>query len=139
MEVQTHSIAYIIVHVIPADVWATFSYQQKTRYHHLVTVSGKVSELNVLKATDGCIELAFVGSEAYASDSGALFSLLLDLWVKHPVAKIMYATELYNITSASPIIKAAGWLGKHMPVWLQRRFPKCSNLLTLHSLLPLIF
>lgn len=139
MEIQNHSIVYIIVHVIPADIWATFSYQQKTRYHYLVTVNGKASVLNKLKATDGCIEVVFVGSDAYANDSGALFSLLLDLWVAHPVAKIMYARELYNITIDNPIIKAAGWLVKHMPGWLQRRFPKCSNLFTLHSLLPFIF
>ena len=139
MKIQEYSIAYIIVHIIPADIWATFSYQQKIRYHHLVTVNGKITELKKLEATDGCIEVVFVGSEAYANDSGVLFSLLLDLWVAHPVSKIMYAKELYNITSTSPIVKATSWLVKHMPVWIQRRFPKCKNLFTLHSLLPLIF
>jgi hypothetical protein len=139
MKTQNHLISYIIVHIIPLNVWAAVPYQEKKRYHHVVTVSGKTVKLKKLLASDGCIEVVFVGTDGYARNSGALFSLLIDLWMDHPVAKIIYATDLYNNGMKSPIITAAHWLVKHTPAWLQRRLPKCNNLLTLHSLLPLIF
>jgi hypothetical protein len=139
MKTQNHLVSYIIVHIIPLNVWATIPYAEKKRYHHVVTVSGKAVKLKKLLASDGCIEVVFIGSDSYAHDSGALFSLLIDLWINHPIAKIIYATDLYNNTRKSPIITAAHWLITHMPVWLQRRLPKCSNLVTLHSLLPHIF
>ena len=139
MKTQNHLVTYIIVHIIPLNIWATLSYQEKKRYHHVVTVTGKTVKLKKLLASDGCIEVVFIGNESYAHDSGTLFSLLVDLWLDHPVAKIIYATDLYNNGSASPISNAAHWLIKHMPMWVKRRFPKCSNLLTLRSLLPFIF
>jgi hypothetical protein len=135
---QNHLVTYIIVHIIPLNVWATLSYQEKMRYHHLVTVAGKTVKLKKLLASDGCIEVVFIGSDSYAHDSGALFSLLVDLWMAHPVAKIIYATDLYN-SAKRPVITATHWLVRHMPVWIQRRLPKCSNLFTLRSLLPFIF
>jgi hypothetical protein len=139
MKTQTYFVTYIIVHIIPLNLWATLSYQEKMRYHLLVTVAGKTVKLKKLLASDGCIEVVFIGSESYAHDSGALFSLLVDLWMAHPVAKIIYATDLYNNVTKSPVTTAARWLVKHMPVWLQRKLPKCSHLFTLHSLLPLIY
>jgi hypothetical protein len=137
MKTQNHLVTYIIVHIIPLNVWAALSYQEKMRYHHLVTVAGKTVKLKKLQASDGCIEVVFIGSDSYAHDSGALFSLLVDLWMAHPVAKIIYATDLYNVTKG-PVITATRWLVKHMPAWIQRKLPKSSNLFTLHSLLPLI-
>jgi hypothetical protein len=134
MKTQNHLVTYIIVHIIPLNVWAALSYQEKMRYHHLVTVAGKTVKLKKLQASDGCIEVVFIGSDNYAHDSGTLFSLLVDLWMAHPVAKIIYATDLYNATKG-PVITATRWLVKHMPVWIQRRLPKASNLFTLHSLL----
>ena len=138
MKTQNHLVTYIIVHIIPLNVWAGLSYPEKMRYHHLVTVAGKTVKLRKLLSSDGCIEVVFIGNENYAHDSGALFSLLVDLWVAHPVAKIIYATDLYNLSNR-PVITAARWLVNHMPVWIQRRLPKCSSLFTLHSLLPLIY
>lgn len=139
MKTQNHLVTYIIVHVIPLNVWATLTYQEKKRYHHVVTVTGKTVKFKKLLASDGCIEVVFIGSESYAHSSGALFSLLVDLWLDHPVAKIIYAKDLYCNVATSPIMNAAHWLVKHMPKWVQRRLPQCNNLLTLRSLLPLIF
>jgi hypothetical protein len=138
IKTQNHLVSYIIVHIIPLNVWATLSYHEKMRYHHLVTVAGKTVKLKKLLSSDGCVEVVFIGNDNYAHDSGALFSLLVDLWMAHPVAKIIYATDLYN-AKKGPVITARHWLAKHMPVWIQRRLPKCSNLFTLRSLLPHIF
>ena len=138
MKTQNHLVTYIIVHIIPLNVWATLSYQEKKRYHHVVTVTGRTVKLKKLLASEVCIEVVFIGNESYAHDSSTLFSLLVDLWLDHPIAKIIYATDLYN-GSTSAISTATHWLVKHMPGWLKRRFPKCNNLLTLRSLLPFIF
>lgn len=139
MKTQNHLVTYIIVHIIPLNVWATLSYQEKKRYHHVVTVTGRTVKLKKLLASEGCIEVVFIGNESYAHDSSTLFSLLVDLWLDHPIAKIIYATDLYNNVSTGPITTASHWLVKHMPKWIQRRLSKCSNLLTLRSLLPFIF
>jgi hypothetical protein len=138
MKTQDYLISYIIIYIIPLCDWATFSYQQKKQYHYIVTVSGKVIPMKPLAYTDGTIEVVYAGSEPYASDSGPLFRLLLDLWVQHYDAKIIYAQDLQHSGTFSPMVTATRWLVAHMPVWIQRKLPKCRNLFTLHSLLPLI-
>ncbi len=94
-----------------------------------------------LQHTDGCIEIAYAGSERYAASSIALFSLLLELWQQHPQAKIVYADELYHVNrraGAAPIVSASRWLMHHMPQWLKSRLRQYSSLITLHSLFPSI-
>jgi hypothetical protein len=139
MKTQDFLISYIIVHIVPVQDWAKLSYRHKRNYHYLVTVSGKTIPLKPLEHKTGCIEVLFVGSENYAHDSSALFSLLLDLWTKHTDAKIVYASDLYQATSTRAIVTASRWLVQHTPRWLQKKLPKYSNLFTLRSLLPLIY
>lgn len=139
MKTQDFMVSYIVVHIISAPEWTALSYRGKKAWHYLVTVSGKTALLKPLDPAAGCIEVVFVGSERYAHDSGALFALLLDLWVKHPDAKIMYADELYNNAVTHRIVTAGRWLVQHMPRWLQRKLPKYSNLFALRALLPLIY
>ncbi|MBO9565540.1 MAG: hypothetical protein J7621_22375 [Niastella sp.] len=139
MKTQQFLISYILVHIVPVTDWADLSYQRKRNYHHLVTVSGKAIPLKPLEHKAGCIEVVYVGSDTYAQDSGALFSLLLDLSVAHPDAKIVYASELNQTATAKSLVTAARWLTQHIPRWLQRKLPSYSNLLTLRSLFPLIY
>lgn len=138
MKTQDFLVSYIIVHIIPAYDWIMLSYPVKQRYHYIVTVGGRQTPMCPLQHTDGCIEIAYAGSEPYAASSIVLFSLLIELWQQHPGAKIVYAHELYNRTNTAPIVSAAHWLRHHMPQWLQSRLSRCSSLITLHSLLPSI-
>jgi hypothetical protein len=132
-------VSYIVVHIVPVTAWAALSYRRKKAWHYQVTVSGKTMPLKPVEPSSGSIEVVFVGSERYAHDSGALFSLLLDLWVKHPDAKILYADELHNNALSQRMVTATRWLMQHMPRWLQRRLPKYSNLFTLRAMLSLIY
>jgi hypothetical protein len=139
MKIQNLLISHIIVHILPVPDWAALSYHRKKYYHYLVTVTGKTIPLKPLEHKAACIEVVYVGSESYAHDSSALFSLLLDLWATHPDAKIVYAADLNQTASTNPIVTASRWLVQHTPRWLHRKLPKCSNLFTLRSLLPLIY
>lgn len=138
MKTQQYLVNYILVHIIPVCDWAAYTYQQKKQFHYIVTVSGKVIPLKPLAHDEGTIEVVYVGSELYATDSAALFGLLIDLWLKHHHAKIMYAKNLHGTAFPKVFIHVARWLLQHMPVWLQRRLPKYGNLFTLRSLLPVI-
>ncbi|MFB6453805.1 hypothetical protein ACE38W_00935 [Chitinophaga sp. Hz27] len=138
MKTQEFLIRYIIVHVKPINEWAEFNYHSKKNFHFIITVSGKKIPMKKLIGNDGCIDVVFVGSDRYAMNSMALFSLLLDLWIDHPDAKITYAADFYNI-SCRPILMANHWLLQHMPHWIGRRLPSYRNLFLLKSLLPELF
>lgn len=138
MKRQDFLVSYIIIHIIPAYDWIILSYPVKQRYHYIVSVGGRKTPMRPLQPADGCIEIAYAGSERYAACSIALFSLLLELWQEHPEAKIVYADELYNCSRAAPIVNASRWLMHHMPQWLKNRLRQCSSLITLHSLFPSI-
>jgi hypothetical protein len=138
MKTQDHSVSYIIVHIIPLPTWAGLSYLAKKAWHYQVSVTGKSVALKPVDPVSSSVEVVFVGSERYAHDSAALFSLLLDLWMKYPEARIEYAHELQNSGMSQVMVTATRWLMQHMPRWLQRRWPKYSNLFTLRAMLPLI-
>lgn len=139
MKTQTFNIRYLVIHIIPAHEWFDLPYQNKKEYHHLVTVTGKKIPMKPLNVSTGCIDVAYVGSEQYARDSSALFTLLLQLWIEHEDAKIVYAHELYSHKSSGPFICANEWLSQHMPRWLQKTYCKWHNLFTLKELLPIIY
>ena len=138
METKPFLVNYILVYTIAVCDWEDYTYEQKKQFHYLVMVSGKVIVTRPLVANDGTIEVAYIDSEPYAKRSNALFGLLLDLWILHNEAKIIYAKDLQIPASSQVVINASRWLVQHAPVWLQRRLPKCNNLFTLRSLIPLI-
>lgn len=138
MDTQSFNIRYLVLHIIPACDWLTLTYQQKKDFHHIVTVSGKKIAMKALDAGTGCIEIAYVGGKQYAEESEALFTLLLDLWIEHAAAKIVYATDLYRSEYSGPFADASHWLRQHLPLPVLKVFSRYHNLFQIRSLFPLV-
>ena len=138
MKTESFVISFIVVHMIPPSTWDRMTYRRKKEYHHLVTSTGKKIPLRPLQLPVACIDVAFVGPERNARDSGSLYSLLQDLWDAHPTAEIVYADQLRERSGPNPLLTVARNLMEHLPGWLQRVLLCGSNLLTLRSLLPLV-
>ncbi len=138
MNPETATASFIVVHIIPATDWDRLTYQRKKQYHYLITTRAKTIVLKPIAAPLACIDVAFVGPQPEAQDSGVLYSLLQDLWAAYPDAEILYADELQERTSPGPAVLVARSLVQHLPEWLQRWLPRCNSLFTLRSLLPLI-
>lgn len=136
METQSFNVRYIVVHVIPLCDWRVLNYADKMIYHYLVTATGRLFTINALQPADGCIEIAYVGSEIYAQQSSALFSLLLDVSVMHPVACIVDSRELYQSTRYGIFANIENWLHDRLPDQVQLFLLKCSNLLMLRHMFP---
>lgn len=134
MKTQPYLIRYIIVYLVPLAEWIKLPYQSKKAYHYVVA-GNKVKALRRLQAQSGCIEVAHVGSQP-TDRSKSLFSLLLDLSISHPEAKIVYASELVNPSTDTPIVLASHWLKQYMPNWFRKRLFNFSNLLTLLTFFP---
>lgn len=121
MKTQKFLISYIVLNSIPADKWADLPYRKKKEFHYIVTVSGKKIPMKPVQAPAGSIEVVFVGSDHYAKESEALFSMLADLSAAHPAAKIVKVEDLYNGSRSQPFVTASQWLMQHMPPWLRRK------------------
>lgn len=134
---QAHMVKYILIHIIPYNQWSEYSYQQKEHFHYIVTATGKIIYLQPVAKMEGSITIAFVGSEVYAKNSAALFSLVVDLWLKHNETKIIYIKDL-DKHAGQVFTDAACWLIAHMPAWLQKCLPILHNLFTLRCQFPLI-
>lgn len=138
MKTENCTIAYIVIHMIPPKQWDRMTYRRKKEYHHLVTSMGKKIRLKPLQLPVACIEVAFVGPERSARDSGALCTLLQDLWAAHPEAEFIYADQLQDRSGPNPFLTVARNLMEHLPGWRQRVLLYGGNLFTLRSLLPVV-
>ena len=135
---KTHSVSFIVLHIIPAIEWNRLSYRRKKQYHHLITSMGKKIRLQPVQWPIACIDVAFVGGQRASQDSGTLYTLLQDIWAEHPQAEILYAEELQERVGPHPAVMVARVLIQHLPAWMQRLLPRWNSLFTLRSLLPLI-
>jgi hypothetical protein len=136
MNIQAFNILYIVVHVIPYCDWQVMNYADKMSFHHVVMASGKTYPLSSLQSTDGCIEVAYVGSEPYARRSNALLALLLDLSIAHPAAQLVDSQELYESRPGGLLSRTAGsWLSDKLPTALQPAYHSFKNILFLRQLL----
>lgn len=138
MKTQDFLVRYIIVHRMSPPAWIVLPYHSKKAYHYVLTSGGRLKPLRPLAASAGCLEIAYIGSGPPAHDSHALFSLLVDVSITHPEAKIVYATELYQRNRIAPIARASHWLLQNCPHWLRKWLPHIHNLLTLRGVLPII-
>lgn len=128
----------IRLHIIGYNTWSDYSYQQKKQFNYIVTATGKVIMLSAVDKKLPSIEVAFVGSEAYASASAALFGLLLDLWIQYDEVVIAYAKDLESNSAQALFPNARRWLLQHLPHKLKKKYYSYHNLLTLRALLPFI-
>jgi hypothetical protein len=136
METQAHNVRYIVLHIIPTTDWRVMNFGDKMEFNYLVTANGKKCVLNPVQATDGCIAVVYVGSIVYARRSAALFSLLLELNIAHPQAKIVDCVELYQKGNAVLMTSTGQWLQQQLPEPIQQLYTKYKNLLFLKSIFP---
>ena len=132
---KTHNVRYIVLHIVPFSNWQSMNYEDKMRFHHAITASGKKIILKHLSSQEGCVDVAFVGPEVSTRYSKPLFCLLLDLWMTRSVANIVTAGKLYNFSSI-PTPSMRGWLGLRLSPRIARHIMQLGNLLTLKSHLP---
>lgn len=135
MSTQAYNILYIVVHVIPYCDWRVMNYGDKMAFHYVVMASGKKYPLAPPLPTDGCIDLAFVGSEPYARRSNALLALLLDLSIAHPAAQLVDSQELYEGRQGGLLSTAGSWLPGKLSAAVQPAFHTFKNMLFLRHLM----
>ena len=138
MPVTYNPLLLIRLHIIGYNTWSDYSYQQKKQFNYIVTATGKVILLSAVDEKLHSIEVAFVGSETYASASAALFGLLLDLWIQYDEVVIAYAKDLASNNTQPLFPNARCWLLQHLPHRLKKKYYSYHNLLTLRALLPFI-
>lgn len=135
MHTQAFHIRYIVVHVIPYCDWRVMNYADKMAFHQVVTATGKVYPLTPLQATDGCIDIAFVGSEPFARRSNKLLAVLLDLSIVHPTAQLVDSDELYQGRPGGLLSTSHGWLSNKLPNAIQPVYHAFKNMLFLRQLI----
>ncbi len=133
-EISTAS--YIVVHILSTAEWNKLSYLRKKEYHYLITTRAKQISLKPGTVPLVCIDVVFVGRNNEAKDSGALYTLLQDIWVAYPDAEMLCADELRERPGVAVLVARS--LVQYLPGWLQRLLPHCNSLFTLRTLLPII-
>jgi hypothetical protein len=92
-------------------------------YHYIVHRNGKVAEGKKLLATDGCIQIAYLGGidkdrnvldTKTEKQSDSLYATLVKISEKHPAAKIVSAEEVFGKQN-NPGFDVKTWLKSYVP------------------------
>lgn len=132
MQLQTHNVRYIVLHIIAPCDWRVMNHADKMEFNYLITTNNKKCPLAPLQPTDGCISVVYVGSLVYARRSLMLFSLLVELATAHPTAKIVDNAELYQPGNAV-MSGTRQWLQLQLPQPLRELSVRYKNILFLQG------
>jgi hypothetical protein len=120
MRTTKNNVRYIVVHstqTLPHEL------HHSTVYHYIIHRNGKVAEGKKLLATDGCIQIAYLGGvdkernildTKTEKQSEVLYNTLVKLSGKHSHAKIVSAEEIFGKQN-NPGFDVKEWLKTYIP------------------------
>lgn len=123
--INKHKMKYIVVHSTGTNIRQTIDHS-KMPYHFIITLSGRLLNLNQVDAKDGCVDVAYVGGidkKGTMQDTRTviqcecMFNTLVLLSEQFPDARIVGADELYGLKER-PGFNVKSWLQEYVPVML---------------------
>jgi hypothetical protein len=120
MRTTKNNVRYIVVHstqTLPHEL------HHSLVYHYMVHRNGKVVEGKKLLATDGCIQIAYLGGvdkdknvldTKTEKQNEALYATLVKLTEKHSQAKIVSAETIFGKQN-HPGFNVEAWLKSYTP------------------------
>jgi hypothetical protein len=120
MNRSKYNVRYIVVHstqTLPTEMHIA------TPYHLLIHRSGRIEQSKKLQATDGCLQLAYVGGveknkekkdTRTSKQTEILFQQIVQLSEQFPTAKIVGADEIFG-DKHHPGFTLKEWLKNYMP------------------------
>jgi hypothetical protein len=117
-----YNMKYIVVHSTGTNIRQTVD-PTKLPYHFIITLSGRLLNLNQVDAKSGCVDVAYVGGidkKGNVQDTrtsiqcDCMFNTIVLLSEQFPEARIVGADELYG---------SKEYLGFNVKEWLHEFIP----------------